>query len=61
MAGGPGVLAAVLYPLTFPVCEEAVYSQKVIYSDKINLIVKENFLLPVREEAKGKIPALGAP
>lgn len=26
------VLAAVLYPLTFPVCEEAVYSQKVIYS-----------------------------
>lgn len=46
------VLAAVLYPLTFPVCEEAVYSQKVIYSLIRSTSLLKRIFTSCREEAE---------
>lgn len=59
---GPCSGCSALYPLTFPVCEEAVYSQRVIYSlIRSTSLLKRIFTSCPGEEAKGKIPALGNP
>lgn len=53
------VLAAVLYPLTFSVCESCLLPEKVIYSlIRSTSLLKEIFTSCPGGESEGKIPAL---